>query len=187
MCGAPCAALTSGCRRNATGFHAGRLIGYMAGVAVAASSMQVLGIWSQLAPALKPVWMLLQLALLVLGLWWLATGRPLNAMKRGNAVPVKVFTRRPPALKSALSGPAWVAWPCGALQAALLVSAMASDAMGGALVMGAFALASLPGLAAAPWAWGVWQAFRDRAAVQGPAMAVIGLPGSGSSSGPDGP
>ena len=39
MCGAPCAAIGGGCRRRATGFHAGRLLGYMAGGAVAAGSM----------------------------------------------------------------------------------------------------------------------------------------------------
>ena len=64
MCGAPCAALTGGCSRNTTGFHAGRLLGYMAGGAVAASSVALLGAWSQAAPALRPLWTALHLALL---------------------------------------------------------------------------------------------------------------------------
>ena len=72
MCAAPCAALTGGCQRNAGGFHVGRLLGYMAGGALAATSVAALGAWSQTAPALRPVWTALHLALLALGLWWLA-------------------------------------------------------------------------------------------------------------------
>ncbi|MBC7941790.1 MAG: sulfite exporter TauE/SafE family protein, partial [Chitinophagaceae bacterium] len=68
MCGAPCAALTNGCKRSAAGFHAGRLVGYMAAGAVAASSVALLGSWSQAAPALRPLWALLHLAFLALGL-----------------------------------------------------------------------------------------------------------------------
>ena len=37
MCGAPCAALTQACGRSVSGFHLGRLIGYMAAGAVAMS------------------------------------------------------------------------------------------------------------------------------------------------------
>jgi len=62
MCGAPCAALTQGCARSSAGFHAGRLLGYMAAGAVAASSVAALGTWSTAAPALRPLWVLLQLA-----------------------------------------------------------------------------------------------------------------------------
>ena len=160
MCGAPCAALTNGCARNAAGFHLGRVLGYMAGGAVAASSVVLLGTWSQAAPALRPLWMLLHLAFLALGLWWLATGRQPNWMKRDGAVPVRVFRspRRP--LRSGLVGLAWVAWPCGALQGALLLSALASSAPGGAFVMAGFAIGSAPALAVAPWVWGRWQALR---------------------------
>src|SRR2546423_768015 len=158
MCGAPCAALTSGCARNTTGFHAGRLLGYMAGGAVAAGSVAALGTWSQAAPALRPLWSVLHLAFLALGLWWLATGRQPDWMKRGGDVPVRIVGRSGRPLRAGMAGLAWVAWPCGALQAALLLSALASNAPGGALVMGAFASGSMPALALAPWAWGRWRA-----------------------------
>ena len=158
MCGAPCAALTSGCGRSASGFHLGRLLGYAAGGAVAASSVAALGAWSQLAPALRPLWTLLHLALLALGLWWLATGRQPHWMQRNAAVPVRVVGQRGRPLRAGLAGLAWVAWPCGALQAALLLSALASSAQAGALTMAAFALASMPALAVAPWAVARWQA-----------------------------
>lgn len=153
MCGAPCAALTKGCRSEGTGFHAGRVIGYMAGGAVAAASVQTLAAWSQAAPAIRPLWLLLQLAFVALGLWWLITGRPPRAMMRDVLPTVRFIGRSTPVARASLAGLAWVAWPCGALQAALLVAALAGDAMGGALVMGAFALASMPALMIAPWAW----------------------------------
>ena len=163
MCGAPCAALTGGCARNATGFHAGRLLGYMAGGAVAAGSVAALGAWSQAAPALRPLWSLLHLGLLALGLWWLAAGRQPDWMKRDSAVPVRIVGRPARPLRAGLAGLAWVAWPCGALQAALLLAALATSPAGGALVMAAFALASMPALALAPWIWGRWQAARGSA------------------------
>ena len=168
MCGAPCAALTSGCRRSASGFHLGRLLGYMAGGALAAGSVALLGAWSQAAPALRPLWMLLHLAFFALGAWWLATGRQPDFMKRGGAVPGPVPVRfvhpRVRAWRASLAGAAWVAWPCGALQAALLLSALASSPQGGALVMAGFAIGSMPALAMAPWLWSRWQARRGAAA-----------------------
>jgi uncharacterized protein len=174
MCGAPCAALTHGCARNASGFHFGRLLGYMAGGAVAAGSVAALGAWSQAAPALRPLWTLLHLAFLALGLWWLATGRQPAWMQRGGAVPggavpggavpIRIVRRGGRPLRSGLAGLAWVAWPCGALQAALLLAALASSAQGGALTMAAFALGSMPALALAPWVLARWQALRGGAA-----------------------
>jgi len=174
MCGAPCAALTSGCARNTTGFHLGRLAGYMAGGAVAAASVTALGTWSQAAPALRPLWTLLHVALLALGLWWLGTGRQPDWMKRGGAVPVRIVGRRGRPLRAGLAGLAWVAWPCAALQAALLLSALASSPAGGAMVMAAFALGSMPALAVAPWAWGRWQAMRGSVVSSG-GVAAIGF------------
>ena len=172
MCGAPCAALTGGCRRSASGFHIGRLLGYMAGGAVAAGSVSLLAAWSQSAPALRPLWMLLHLAFFALGAWWLLTGRQPDFMKRGGAVPavanggapVSFARTRRRTWRASLAGAAWVAWPCGALQAALLLSALANSPQGGALVMAAFAIGSMPALAMAPWLWSRWQALRGAAA-----------------------
>ncbi|HEY9066148.1 MAG TPA: sulfite exporter TauE/SafE family protein [Burkholderiaceae bacterium] len=166
MCSAPCAALTGGCRRRAAGFHFGRLIGYMAGGALAASSVATLASWSETAPALRPLWVLLQLAFLALGLWWLATGRQPGWMTRERAVPVRIVGRDGRPLRAGLAGIAWVAWPCAALQSALLLAALANDAPGGALVMAAYAIGSMPGLAFAPWLWSRWHA------LQGSAVAV---------------
>ena len=174
MCGAPCAALTSGCKRNAAGFQLGRLLGYMAAGALAAGSMSALGAWSQTVPVLRPLWTLLQLAFLALGLWWIATGRQLHWMKRDGAVPVRIVARRRRPLRSGLAGLAWVAWPCAALQGALLLSALASSPQRGALVMAGFAIGSMPALLLAPWAWARWSAWRGKAT--SPAgLASLGL------------
>ncbi|MEP7295280.1 MAG: sulfite exporter TauE/SafE family protein [Burkholderiales bacterium] len=174
MCGAPCAALTQGCARSATGFHAGRLLGYAAAGAVAASSVAALGAWSQASPALRPLWTMLHLAFLALGVWWLVAGRQPAWMSRSGAVPVRVVGRRSRTLRASLAGLAWVAWPCAALQGALLLAALADSAPGGALVMAAFAAGSMPGLAAAPWAWARWQARRG-SAVAPAQVAALGF------------
>jgi len=164
MCGAPCAALTGGCARAGIGFQLGRAIGYAAGGALAAQSMAALGTWSEAAPALRPLWTLLHLGLLALGLWWLTRGRQPDWMKRSSSVPVRFVDSRRRTARASLAGLVWVAWPCGALQAALLLSALADSAAGGALVMAAFAAASMPALALTPWLWTRWQAMTGRAA-----------------------
>jgi len=179
MCGAPCAALTAGCTRNATGFHGGRLLGYMAAGAVAAASVSALAAWSQVAPALRPLWTLLHLAFFALGLWWLATGRPPAFLTRGGAVPVRFAGRSKRPLRAGAAGLAWVAWPCAALQGALLIASMASTPVGGALVMGAFALGSMPALALAPWAWAKWQVWRG-GSVSAARAGTLGLRLSGA-------
>lgn len=170
MCGAPCAGLTAGSRRDGAGFHLGRTAGYMAGGALAAGSMALLGAWSQAAPALRPLWTALHLALLALGLWWLATGTSPAWLRRSDSTTIRVVRGRRPAWRASAAGLAWVAWPCGVLQAALLLSALASTPLGGALVMAAFALGSAPALAAAPWALALWRKHRARAG--GPVQAL---------------
>jgi sulfite exporter TauE/SafE len=160
MCGAPCAAVSGGGRGDGIAFQLGRVIGYAAGGAVAAASVGALAGWVQASPVLKPLWTLLHLGLLALGLWWLLQGRPPQFLQRDAAVaPLRFVARRGSTrARAGIAGLAWVAWPCAALQSALLLAALASSAPGGALVMAAFALASMPALIAAPWAWARLQA-----------------------------
>ena len=167
MCGAPCAALSRGGRVDGALFQAGRVVGYSAGGAVAAASIGALAAWSQHSPVLRPLWTLLHLALLALGLWWLARGRPPQWLQRDmSIVPVRFAKRRAPRWRAGLAGLAWVAWPCAAVQSALLLAALADSAVAGALVMAAFALASMPALLAAPWAWARLQSVRGVSAGQ---------------------
>jgi uncharacterized protein len=184
MCGAPCAALTQGSARSAIGFHLGRVLGYAAGGALAAGSVSALGAWTQAAPALRPLWTLLHLAFLALGLWWLATGRQPEGWQRDRAVSVSLpSSPRLRAVRATAAGAAWVAWPCGALQAALLLSALASSPQIGALTMASFAVASAPALALAPWAWGRWVAWRKSRGsdASAAAMSAVGYRVAGAS------
>jgi sulfite exporter TauE/SafE len=171
MCGAPCAALAGGCRRRGVALQIGRLVGYMAGGALAAASIATLGAWARASSLLQPLWTLVQLAFLALGLWWLATGRMPARLARDGAVPVRFVARRAGTLRAGLAGLGWVAWPCAALQGALLLAALADGPAGGALVMAAFALASAPALAATPWLWA-----RLRRARAGAAPRPAGAP-----------
>jgi sulfite exporter TauE/SafE len=137
-------------------FHAARVAGYAAGGALAASSVAVLASWSQFSPALRPLWTLLNAGALMLGAWLLWRGRQPAWLGRLGRVPARPVQRegweavRMP-LRAASAGAAWVAWPCGLLQSALVVAALSSSALSGAATMAVFALASAPGLAAGPW------------------------------------
>jgi sulfite exporter TauE/SafE len=151
MCAAPCAAITR-CRADAARFHAGRIVGYMAGGAAAAASVSSIGAWREAWPLLQPLWVVVHVALLVLGLWLVVTGR--QPEMRFDRAPVLATARGWVAMqaprRAGTAGLAWIAWPCGLLQTALLLSALANDALGGAVVMAAFAIGSMPALWLAP-------------------------------------
>lgn len=167
MCGAPCAALSEGSPRSVAhlSFQAGRLLSYAAAGAVAASSVSLMAHWGQTVAWLRPLWLLLHLGALGLGLYLLWKARQpawLSALgregSRDNAIGVAALAAGGPALsvprrprwRSLLAGLGWVAWPCGLLQSALLLAALANGAAGGAAVMGAFALTSGLGLVVGP-------------------------------------
>jgi uncharacterized protein len=159
MCGAPCAAATGrGDARSTLAFHAARVASYALGGAVVASSVAALAGWSQLSPAVRPLWVALHAAALALGLWLLVKGSQPAWLANLGRVP-SVATAGPgwqriqgPS-RAAAAGGLWVAWPCGLLQSALLVAAMANSGVAGAAVMAGFAVASAPGLLLGPWAW----------------------------------
>jgi sulfite exporter TauE/SafE len=56
-------------------------------------------------------------------------------------------------LRAGAAGTLWLALPCGLLQSALIVAALASTPWQGAAAMGVFAASSSIGLAAAPALW----------------------------------
>jgi sulfite exporter TauE/SafE len=176
MCAAPCAALTGGCGRNAAGFHVGRLLGYMLGGGVAGASVAALGSWAQAAPALRPLWVMLHLGFMALGLWWLVRGRSPafflfffdSRRGEGEGVATVRFAPLGRPLASAGKGLAWVAWPCGALHGALVLASLSGGALAGAAVMGAFALASMPALTVLPALWARWRRGRPASAALRP-------------------
>ena len=186
MCGAACTAAAGGGRaRNLLPFHLGRLMAYAAAGAVAAASVGSLAAMGQAVAALRPLWTLVHIAALALGLYLLWQGRQPGWMERLGRTrgPVTVDHRggerwqvvAAPARSTGL-GLAWVAWPCGLLQSALLVAALANTPASGALVMAGFAGASAAGLWLGPALW--WRLSGGRPAV-GTAAArssAIGAP-----------
>lgn len=177
MCGATSAAAVGACAtgrsRDAwTAFHVGRLVGYAMAGAIAAASVGALARWSAWSPSLRPLWTLLHMGALALGLWLLVRGRQpewLERLGRGAPRPNQAaggWQRIQGPVQAGASGLAWVAWPCGLLQSALVVAALANSAWGGAAVMGSFAIASAPALGLAPWLWLRWQG-RGGAAMSG--------------------
>jgi hypothetical protein len=168
MCGPACAAATcSGqageARAASLAFHGARALSYaLAGALASAGVAAVLS--TPAAPALRPFWVLLHCAALVLGLWMAVKGcqpgwmrrlgstRPGTLALAGGWQPL-VLRRRGWAAGAA--GALWAAWPCGMLQSAIVVAALCAHPASGAAAMGGFALASSPGLLLTPWllAW----------------------------------
>jgi hypothetical protein len=163
MCGAPCAVLTRRCggARPAAawaGFAGGRLLGYMVAGAAVAAGVQAFAALGDLAPALRPLWGLAHAAALGLALWLLATGRLpawLGNVGRADAPRLDAagWQRMAGPLRAAGAGTLWTALPCGLLQSALIVAALASTPAQGALAMAAFAATSSIGLAGYPALW----------------------------------
>lgn len=174
MCGAACG-VVAGPRRNPgvhaaaasplLALHAGRVVGYAAMGALAAASVAGIGTFAAAAPIVRPLWAIVHVAAVALGLWlvwfghapaWLSSAKPRLATL-AQTRPIRIFRTLPAPARAGLTGVAWVIVPCGLLQSALLVSALASSPASGAAVMAAFALASTLGL----WlAQGLWSSLR---------------------------
>ncbi len=158
MCGAACAGIgqLAGQQQNRAlfSFQVGRWLGYTLMGALAAFGVQALGWLTVESAALRPVWSMLHVAAVVLGLllvWqakqpvWLDQSaqrlwsqvRKLNA-NLGKVAPVAV-------------GALWALMPCGLLYSALMVAALTGNVWEGALTMACFALGSGASLGFAPW------------------------------------
>lgn len=135
-------------------FQLGRLLGYSAIGALAALTMQGLGWLTVHSAVLRPVWTMVHLAAIVLGLMLLFLGRqPVWLEDGARRIWAKVRSRvqglgvgAPLAL-----GLVWALLPCGLLYSAVMVAALASNAAGGAGVMALFALGSGLSLWLGPW------------------------------------
>ena len=161
MCGAACAGMgqLAGVRQNRAliFFQAGRWMGYSLMGALAAFSVQTLGWLTVQSAALRPVWSLLHVGAVVLGLllvWqarqpvWLDQSAQLlwSKIRKINARFTRVGQAAPVAV-----GMLWALMPCGLLYSALMVAALTGNALEGALTMACFALGSGVSLGFAPW------------------------------------
>jgi sulfite exporter TauE/SafE len=80
--------------------------------------------------------------------------------------PLRFVARIPPTARAGAIGACWAAMPCGLLQSALLVAALASGPLQGAGVMAVFALGSAVSLWLAPWLWLRLQGQRSKSAAR---------------------
>jgi hypothetical protein len=160
MCGAACAGIgrAAGARSNTAmwTFQLGRVLGYSLLGGVAAASMQGLGWLTTQSAGGRPVWTLLHVAAVVLGLlllfnarqpvWLESTGKAVWQRTRGWVGGHKLGA-------PLLIGTVWALLPCGLLYSALLVAALSASPLQGAMVMALFALGTSVSMMAGPWLW----------------------------------
>ena len=180
MCGAACAGLgqAAGPRKNTAliTFQLGRILGYSLLGALAAASMQGLGWLTVQSAALRPVWSMLHVAALVLGLVLLVQARqPVWLESAGRRVwrATRALTAGWGGGAPLVLGTLWALLPCGLLYSALLVAALAGGPLDGAMVMALFALGTSVSMLAGPWLW-----LRLRGSVPGEGQWGVRLAGA---------
>lgn len=167
MCGAAHGAIAqkggaAQAQRALVALQLGRLASYALAGALVALSVSWVRTFEAAAPLLRPLWTMLHVAAIALGLWlvwagrapaWLAQAtRPANP-SLATAQPLRFFSRMPATQRAGLLGMCWALMPCGLLQSALIVAALASGPWQGAGVMAGFATASSISLWLAPRLW----------------------------------
>ena len=160
MCGAACAGIgqAAGPKRNSAllTFQVGRILGYSILGGLAAASMQGLGWLTVQSAALRPVWSMLHVAALVLGMVLLVRARQpvwLDVAGKRLWQATRTFAAGRGRSAPLILGSLWALLPCGLLYSALLVAALAGDVLAGAAVMALFALGTSVTMLAGPWLW----------------------------------
>lgn len=158
MCGAACAGIGQAAAPRGTQaigmFQLGRLFGYAALGGLAAASMQGLGWLTVHSAALRPVWTMVHVAAILMGLVLLLQARQPVWLDTGAR---KVWARVRAATQSmGLAAPlglgvAWALLPCGLLYSAVLQAALTGSVAGGATFMALFAVGSGLSLWVGPW------------------------------------
>lgn len=156
MCGVPCFAAARACgtpgRADEGGLAAalqlGRLLGYAALGALAASLVSFAHLVAGNVTALRPLWVMAQAAILVLGLVLLATGcmpqwlqtAHLPLHKLSDWLSGGMLGKLPRTARAIVVGACWAVLPCAQLYAAVVLASMANGPWSGAAVMAAYAL-----------------------------------------------
>lgn len=159
MCGAACAAAFP--RGVSAWTLLGRAMGYACLGVVAATAAGLVSRWGQQVAMIKPLWMMAQLAMVLLGGFMLLRGViPERVDQAGKGLYLRLRANWqarsagwPQVVRKGwplLAGLAWALLPCGLLYSALMVAALASQPWEGGLVMLVFALPSALGVWAAP-------------------------------------
>ena len=191
MCGAAYAGIAhqggaAGASRAMFALQLGRLASYALAGALVAGSVAGLGSLRAAAPVLQPLWTLLHVGAVALGGWLLKGRAPAwlaGAGRHGGrlmaAQPLRFVARIPATTHAGAVGACWAAMPCGLLQSALIVAALASGPLQGAGVMAGFSLGSALSLWLAPQLWLRLQARRG-SALQAPGGGVLQAPSGGA-------
>lgn len=158
MCGAACAGIGRAAQPRSVQallvFQGARLVSYAALGALAAASMQGLGWLSGQSAALRPLWTLVHVAAVLLGLVLLVRARQplwLDVGARRAWAAVRKRSRAMGLVTPLGLGLAWALLPCGLLYSAVMVAALSGSVVHGAAVMALFAVGSGLVLLAGPW------------------------------------
>ena len=164
MCGAACVGVSRWSPQPSLApillFQLGRLVGYAVLGAVAAASMQALGWMTLHSAALRPVWSMVHIAAMLIGLMLIIRAKqPVWLSNAANGIWHKLSsaeqrqTLHRHSLGPLLLGLVWAFLPCGLLYSALLVALLSGSALEGAAVMSSFAVGGAIMLMLAPWLW----------------------------------
>lgn len=160
MCGAACAGIGQAAGSRGTAamwmFQLGRVLGYSALGALAAATVQGLGWMTVQSAALRPVWTMFHVTVMVFGvmLMWRAQ-QPIWLENVGR----KIWqVARSLVVGRGLAGPlilgtVWTFLPCGLLYSALLVASLTGRVLDGAFVMALFAVGTSVSMMLGPWLW----------------------------------
>jgi sulfite exporter TauE/SafE len=158
MCGAACAGIghAAGAQQNRAllSFQLGRWLGYSLMGGLAAFSVQALGWLTVESAVLRPVWSMLHVAAVVLGLlliWQAKQPVWLDQSAQNLWAKIRKLNSNLGKIAPAGVGVLWALMPCGLLYSALMVAALTGNAWDGAITMACFALGSGLSLGFAPW------------------------------------
>ena len=154
MCGSACAGLGQFGRLRFGAFQAGRMLGYATLGALAGLFVQSIAWVSENLVLLKPAWVVLQAFIMAWGLVLLMFARqPVWVQQTSNWVWSRVRNAGSSPRGSFGLGAAWCLLPCGLLYSAVMMAGLSGGAWQGALVMLAFASATVLWLSWLPTAW----------------------------------
>ena len=158
MCGAACVGVARAAPGrpavNLAQWHASRLLGYALLGAVAAGTVEGFAWLGANTVVIRPVWTMMHVAALGLGLWLLISARQ-PAFVDGWAQ--AIWRKTKPLMRAmgpkapVVLGLGWALMPCGLLYSAVLVASLSASVWQGAAIMAAFALGSMVSLTVGPW------------------------------------
>jgi uncharacterized protein len=158
MCGAACAGIARAAQPHSTRalwvFQGSRWVGYSLLGALAGGTVEGLAWVGQQTAVIRPVWTLMHVAALLLGVVLLLNARQPAFIdgwsqaiwRRARPLMAALGSRAPVAL-----GVGWALMPCGLLYSALLVASLSASAVQGAAIMAAFAAGTTVSMVAGPW------------------------------------